>query len=55
MQSVSPRIWTRVTVSISDDDNHYTTGTSLEIAILDYMFYFDKIKFIKVFIVTLVH
>ena len=26
MQSVSSRIWTRVTVSISNDDNHYTTG-----------------------------
>ena len=26
MQSVSSRIWTRVAVSISDDDNHYTTG-----------------------------
>ena len=29
MQSVSSRIWTRVTVSISYDDNHYTTYTSL--------------------------
>ena len=28
MQSVSARIWTHVTVSISYDDNHYTTGTS---------------------------
>ena len=28
MQSVSSRIWTRVTVSISYDDNDYTTGTS---------------------------
>ena len=28
MQSVSYRIWTRITVSISYDDNHYTTGTS---------------------------
>ena len=28
MQSVSSRIWTRVAVSISYDDNHYTTGTS---------------------------
>ena len=27
MQSVSSRIWTRVAVSISNDDNHYTTGT----------------------------
>ena len=28
MQSVSSRIWTRVAVIISYDDNHYTTGTS---------------------------
>ena len=28
MQSVSSRIWTRVAVSISYNDNHYTTGTS---------------------------
>ena len=27
MQSVSSRIWTRVAVSISYDDNDYTTGT----------------------------
>ena len=27
IQSVSSRIWTRVAVSISYDDNHYTTGT----------------------------
>ena len=26
MQSVSSRIWTRVAVFISDEDNHYTTG-----------------------------
>ena len=31
MQSVSSRIWTRVAVSISYDDNHYTTGTSISI------------------------
>ena len=30
MQSVSFRIWTRVTVSISYGDNHYTMGTSKE-------------------------
>ena len=29
MQSVSSRIWTRVVVSISNDDNHYTTSTSI--------------------------
>ena len=28
MQSASSRIRTRVAVSISYDDNHYTTGTS---------------------------
>ena len=30
MQSVSSRIWTRVAVNISYDDNHYTTGTWVE-------------------------
>ena len=30
MQSVSSRIWTRIAVSISYDDNHYTTGTSFD-------------------------
>ena len=29
MQLAWSRIWTRVAVSISYDDNHYTTGTSL--------------------------
>ena len=29
MQSVSSRIWTRVAVFISYDDNNYTTGTSI--------------------------
>ena len=29
MQSVSSKIWTRVAVSISYDDNHYTTSTHL--------------------------
>ena len=29
MQSVSSRIWTRVAVSIFYDDNHFTTGTSI--------------------------
>ena len=28
MQSVSSRIWTQIAVSISYDDNDYTTGTS---------------------------
>ena len=34
MQLVSSRIWTCVAVSISYDDNHYTTGTSLQIALM---------------------
>ena len=29
MQSVSSKIWTRVAVSISYDDNHYATGISI--------------------------
>ena len=28
MQTLLSRIWTRVAVSISYDDNYYTTGTS---------------------------
>ena len=28
MQPISSRIWTRVAMYISRDDNHYTTGTS---------------------------
>ena len=39
MQSVSSRIWTRAAVSISYDDNHYTTGTSIDLIIA---FEFDK-------------
>ena len=31
MQSVSSRIWTRFVVSISYDDNYYTTGTSKDL------------------------
>ena len=34
MQSLSSRIWTRVAVSISDDDNHYTTGASTHIFVI---------------------
>ena len=29
MQPASTKIWTRVPVSISYSDNHYTTGTSM--------------------------
>ena len=28
MQSILSRIWTRVAMSISYDNNHYTTGTT---------------------------
>ena len=38
MQLVSSRIWTRVAVSISYDDNHYTMGTPI---------YWLKNKFVK--------
>ena len=31
IQSALSRIWTRVAVSLSYDDNHYTTGTSVTI------------------------
>ena len=34
MQSVSSRIWTRVAMSISYDDNHYTTGTFIQMFII---------------------
>ena len=34
MQSVSSRIWTRVVVSISFDDNHYTTARAAKDVIL---------------------
>ena len=39
MQTVTSRIWTRVSVSISYDDNHYTTGTSS----LLYQFFWNTI------------
>ena len=34
VQSVSSRIWTRNAGSISYDDNHYTTGTSISLYIM---------------------
>ena len=37
MQSVSSRIWTRITVSISYDDDHYTTGRYIYIYIYTYV------------------
>ena len=39
LQSVASRFWTRVAVSISYDDNHYTTGTCIYIYIYIYIYY----------------
>ena len=42
MQSVSSRIWTRVAVSSSYDDNHYTIGPLLQSTYMvscNYIFY----------------
>ena len=50
MQSVSSRIWTRVTVSISYDDNHYTTGTSTKfvfIALFCAAIWRDSVSFLR--------
>ena len=38
MQSVSSRIWTRVAVSISYDDNNYTTGTQEQVIAIEVYF-----------------
>ena len=38
MQSVSSRVWTRVAVSFSYDDNHYTTGTSYFVFMMQVFF-----------------
>ena len=43
MQSVSSSIWTRVAVSISYDDNHYTTGTSMIILNFDIQDYTSNV------------
>ena len=46
MQSVSFRIWTRVTVSTSYDNNHYTKGTSIKmnVNVCNYQLLFKKFK-----------
>ena len=36
MQSALSRIWICVAVSVSYDDNHYTTGTSLYVCVCVY-------------------
>ena len=33
-QKASSRIWTRAAVSISKNDNHYTTGTSWRLDVI---------------------
>ena len=49
MQSVSSRIWTCVAVSISYDDNHYTTGTFKpsddKALVLNIRFHYSKFHF----------
>ena len=52
MQSVSSRIWTRVAVSISYDDNDYTTGTSKRslLVVLDYGRQLYLLTFIYVYL-----
>ena len=48
MQSLSSRIWTRIVVSNSYDDNHYTTGSLMAvIAFADSNTTFRKLKCIK--------
>ena len=50
MQSVSSRIWTRVAVSISFDDNHYTMGTSWVTVILIFDWFSQFLGKIQVFV-----
>ena len=46
MQSVSSRIWTRVAVSISNDDNDYTTGTSIKSIEMNIIIFFSDGHFL---------
>ena len=48
MQSVLSKIWTHVAVSISYDDNHYTTGTSIDIPL-------NKVTKIKPYLLNDLH
>ena len=43
MQSVSSRIWTRIAVSISYNNNHYTMG--LSVVLIVSLLFFDKVGF----------
>ena len=40
MRSASSRIWTRIAMSISHDDNHYTTGTLM--SMISFGMFIDK-------------
>ena len=54
--SVSSRIWTCATVSISYDDNHYTTGTfSLRNVYVSCLLEIEKMKILIWIIITLEH
>ena len=49
MQLVSARIWTRVTVSISYEDNHYTKGTSINGRVMLTRIMNIKYQYLKLF------
>ena len=49
MQSVSSRMWTRVAVSISCEDNHYTTGTSITVPIISFILKADSVFSTSIF------
>ena len=51
MQSFSSRIWTRVAVSISYDDNLYTTGTSSYLFI--YLSIYLSFRFVPLFLFSI--
>ena len=57
MQSVSSRIWTGVAVSISLDDDYYTTGTSTKFPLWYYGLFFKIRKLCsnpKIFSVSII-
>ena len=54
MQSVSSRIWTRVAVSISNDDNDYTTGTSILMYVGHFFLIIPKVLHVGICCVPLI-
>ena len=58
MQSVSSRIWAHVAMSISYDDNHYTTGTAkiiiIKVIFKMFMFKIFQQSFISFFFVVII-